>query len=120
MYAALNEQAAREALDGFEREWGKKFPSIPKLWRARWTEVVPFLAYPPEVRRMLYTTNVIESLNFQLRKVLKPKGAFPSDEAVTKLLFLALRHAKMSWKTQKYWQDAVRHFHIMFGDRFPA
>lgn len=120
VYAALNERAASEALDGFEREWGKKFPSIPKLWRARWTEVVPFLAYPPEVRRMLYTTNVIESLNFQLRKVLKPKGAFPTDEAVTKLLFLALRHAKMSWKTQKHWQDALRHFQIMFGDRLPA
>lgn len=120
VYAAANEQAARENLDAFESEWGKKFPAIPKLWRARWTEVVPFLAYPPEVRRMLYTTNVIESLNFQLRKVLKPKGAFPTDEAVTKLLFLALRHAKMSWKQQKHWQDALRHFQIMFGDRLPA
>lgn len=120
VYAAPTEQAAKEALQEFEQAWGTKFPSIPKLWRARWTEVVPFLAYPAEIRRMLYTTNVIESLNFQLRKVLKPKGAFPSDDAVTKLLYLALRHAKLSWKHQKHWHDALRHFYIMFGDRFPA
>lgn len=120
VYAALNEQEARAALDKFDADWGKKFPAIPKLWRSRWAEVVPFLAYPPEVRRMLYTTNIIESLNFQLRKVLKPKGAFPTDEAVVKLLYLALRHAKMSWKQQKYWQHALRTFQVMFGDRFPA
>lgn len=120
IYAALNEQAAREALDGFERVWGTKFPSIPKLWRSRWSEVVPFLAYPPAIRRMLYTTNVIESVNSQLRKVLKPKGAFPTDEAVVKLLYLALRHAKLSWKRPKNWTDALRHFAIVFGDRMPA
>lgn len=120
IYAAVNEQAARHALEDFEQAWGSRFPSIGRLWRARWNETVPFLAYPAEVRRMLYTTNVIESLNSQLRKVLRPKGAFPSDEAVTKILYLALRTAKMSWRTQKYWQVALRHFHIMFGDRFPA
>ena len=120
VYAALNEQAASEALDGFDRDWGARFPSIPKLWRSRWNEVVPFLAYPSEVRRMLYTTNVIESLNSQLRKVLKPKGAFPTDEAVLKILYLALRHAKLSWKAPKYWPVALRHFQIMFGERLPA
>jgi putative transposase len=78
------------------------------------------LAYPQEVRRILYTTNVIESLNFQLRKVLKPKGAFPSDEAVMKILFLALQHAKVRWKQPAYWTQAMAHFTIMFGERFPA
>lgn len=120
VYAALNEQAARDALDAFEKVWGKKFPAIPKLWRSRWNEVVPFLAYPPAIRRMLYTTNVIESLNSQLRKVLKPKGAFPNESAVTKLLYLALRRAKLSWKRPHGWPEALRHFQIVFGDRLPA
>ena len=120
IYAAETEQAARSALEAFEERWSAKYPSVAKLWRARWSEVVPFLAYPKEVRRILYTTNVIESLNFQLRKVLKPKGAFPSDEAVTKILYLALQHAKVRWKPPIYWKQAMAHFGIMFGDRFPA
>ena len=120
IYAAESESAALVALEAFEARWSAKYPSVAKLWRTRWTEVVPFLAYPKEVRRILYTTNVIESLNFQLRKVLKPKGAFPSDEAVTKILFLALQHAKVRWKPPVAWKQALAHFAIMFGDRFPA
>ena len=94
--------------------------AIGKLWRARWNEVVPFLAYPLAVRRMLYTTNLIESLNSQLRKVLRPKGAFPTDEAVGKVLFLALKYAQVKWNPQKYWREALAHFAIMFEDRLPA
>lgn len=78
------------------------------------------MAYPAEIRRTLYTTNVIESLNAQLRKVLRPKGHFPSDEAVTKILFLALQHAKVHWKPPIFWRQALAHFSLMFGDRFPA
>jgi transposase-like protein len=120
IYGAETEDAARMALDAFEERWGGKYPAIAKQWRARWAEVTPFLAYPKEVRRILYTTNIIESLNAQLRKVLKPKGAFPTDDAVAKILFLALQQAKVHWKPPVFWKQAVAHFAIMFGDRFPA
>jgi transposase-like protein len=120
VYAAENEQAAQRALAAFEERWGSKYPSIVKQWRERWSEIVPFLAYPREIRRVLYTTNTIESLNFQLRKVLKPKGHFPTDEAVAKILYLALQHAKLHWKPPTFWRQAIAHFSIVFGDRFPA
>ena len=120
VYAAENEAAARQALDAFAERWGAKYPTIAKQWRERWAEIVPFLAYPREIRRVLYTTNTIESLNFQLRKVLKPKGHFPTDEAVTKLLYLALQHAKLHWRPPIFWRQAIAHFSIVFGDRFPA
>jgi putative transposase len=120
IYAAETKEAAERALAAFEERWRAKYPAIAKQWRARWSEVVPFLAYPAEIRRTLYTTNVIESLNAQLRKVLRPKGHFPSDEAVTKILFLALQHAKVHWKPPIFWRQAVAHFSVMFGDRCPA
>lgn len=120
IYGAETEDAARLALQAFDDRWSGKYPSIAKQWRARWAEVTPFLAYPKEVRRILYTTNIIESLNAQLRKVLKPKGAFPTDDAVVKVLYLALQHAKVHWKPPIYWKQALAHFAIMFGDRFPA
>jgi len=120
IYAAENEEAAGRALALFEERWRSKYPTIGKQWRARWPEVVPFLAYPPEVRLILYTTNAIESVNAQLRKVLKPKGHFPSDDAVSKILFLALQHAKVHWKPPISWRRSMVHFSIMFGDRFPA
>jgi putative transposase len=120
IYTAQNHDLARLALEACEARWGAKYPSIGKLWRARWNEVVPFLAYPLDVRRMLYTTNLIESLNSQLRKVLRPKGAFPTDEAVGKVLFLALKYAQVKWNPQKYWREALAHFAIMFEDRLPA
>jgi putative transposase len=120
VYAAENEEAAQRALAVFEERWGTKYPTIAKQWRARWSEIVPFLAYPREIRRVLYTTNTIESLNFQLRKVLKPKGHFPTDEAVAKILYLALQHAKLHWKPPIFWRQAIAHFSIVFGDRFPA
>lgn len=120
IYAAETEEAAQRALAAFEERWRSKYPAIAKQWRVRWNEIVPFLAYPPEVRRALYTTNIIESLNAQLRKVLRPKGHFPTDEAVTKILFLALRHAKLNWKSPIFWRQTLAHFSVMFGDRYPA
>jgi putative transposase len=120
IYAAENDAAARVALEAFAEKWGAKHPSIVKLWTTRWAEVVPFLAYPAPIRKILYTTNVIESLNFQLRKVLRPKGHFPTDEAVTKILFLALQRARIHWKPPITWKQAVAHFIIVFGDRWPA
>jgi putative transposase len=120
VYAAENEETAQRALASFEERWGAKYPSIAKQWRTRWSEIVPFLAYPRKIRRALYTTNTIESLNFQRRKVLKPKGHFPTDEAVAKILYLALQHAKLRWRPPTFWRQAVAHFSIVFGDRFPA
>lgn len=120
VYSAETEEAARDALNAFDERWGTKYPAVPKLWRTRWAEVTPFLAYPKEIRSLLYTTNAIESLNAQLRKVLKPKGHFPNDDAVLKVLFLAIQLAKRRWNGPREWKAAMRHFAIVFEDRFPA
>jgi putative transposase len=120
IYSAETDLAAETALATFEQAWGAKYPTVVRLWKARWNEVVPFLAYPHEVRKILYTTNAVESLNAQLRKVLRPKGNFPNDDAVTKILFLAITRAKMRWKPAPEWKRALAQFAIMFKDRFPA
>ena len=120
IYGANTEQAAQQALDAFEERLGRKYPGVVNLWRTRWNEVVPFLAYPPEIRRILYTTNAIESLNYQLRKVLRPKGHFPNDDAVLKVVYLAIKHASFRWQPSKDWPRALHHFTIVFGDRLPA
>jgi putative transposase len=121
IYTADCEDSARVALDAFDKRWLGKYPSVSKLWHGRWNEVVPFLAYPKEIRTILYTTNVIESLNFQLRKVLRPKGHFPTDDSVTKILFLAIQRAQVKWKPSKaLWSVALAHFAIVFENRLPA
>lgn len=120
VYSAENEAAASDALDSFEKLFGKKYPIIVRMWRNRWTEVTPFLAYPTEIRKVLYTTNAIESLNFQLRKVLRNRGAFPNDEAVFKLLFLAIRNAQTKWNPSPNWLRSLAHFEIVFNGRLPA
>jgi transposase-like protein len=120
IYQAHHAQAAEAALSAFEQgPWGKKFPPIAQAWRRQWTQVIPFFAYPPEVRRIIYTTNAIESLHMRLRKIVKNRGHFPSDEAATKLLFLALRNLSKDWSMpQRTWKQAANQFAIVFGDRF--
>jgi putative transposase len=120
IYSAETEDAAALALDALHERWGRQYPGITQLWRSRWNEVVPFLAYPSEIRRILYTTNAIESLNFQLRKVLRPKGHFPTDDAVLKIVFLAIKDASFRWKPSPTWGRAKAHFAIVFADRLPA
>jgi putative transposase len=120
IYGADTEEAALGALDAFDERWRAKYPMVIKLWRSRWSEVVPFLAYPKEIRKILYTTNIIESLNAQLRKVLRPKGHFPNDDAVLKILFLAIQRAKLHWQQPIHWKKALAHFAILFEDRMPA
>jgi putative transposase len=120
IYTASTEEDARLALDAFDERFGRQYPGAVNAWRSRWPEVVPFLAYPAEIRRILYTTNAIESLNFQLRKVLRPKGHFPSDDAVLKVVYLAIKHASFRWQTPPQWPHALRHLAIVFGDRLPA
>jgi putative transposase len=120
VYGADTEAAAGHAFEAFVQRWGTKYPAVVRLWRSRWNEIVPFLSFPKEIRRILYTTNAIESLNSQLRRVLRPKGSFPNDDAVLKLLFLALQRARVRWKPAPAWKQAYNHFAIMFEDRLPA
>lgn len=119
VYTAPNEAAARDALDRVEAAWGNRYPGAIRVWRNRWADFVPFLAYPQEIRRLLYTTNVIESLNSQLRKPLRHRGPFPNDESVFKVFFLAIRNAKMRWKPAPGWIQVLAHFDIAFEGRLP-
>jgi len=121
VYTAQTEGAAEVALSAFEQRWGKRFPTIVKSWRANWERVIPFFVFPSEIRRMIYTTNAIESLNFQLRKVTKTRGHFPTDEAAIKLLYLALRNVEKNWKRPPhFWRDALNQFAIHYPGRLPA
>jgi transposase-like protein len=120
IYKAATEAAARAALDEFAASpWGAKYPTIADSWRRAWEHVIPFFAFPPEVRRVIYTTNVIESLHMQLRKIIKNRGHFPSDEAATKLLWLALRNVlSKAVRSTREWKSAMNQFAILYGDRF--
>jgi len=120
VYAAANEQAAQQALEAFaEGPWGAKYPTIVQSWRRAWENVTPFFVFPPDIRRVVYTTNAIESLNMQLRKIIKTRGHFPNDEAAIKLLWLALRNVlNKSVRTAFDWSSAMNQFAILFGERF--
>jgi len=122
IYAAASAEAAAAELDAFERgPWGAKYPTIAASWRRRWPEIIPFFAFSPAVRRILYTTNAIESLHSQVRKTIRNKGHFPSDEAATKLIYLALRNITAKWKRPpKEWHAAKTQLAIQFGNRFNA
>ena len=120
VYTALNAQAAEAALAEFERgAWGRRHPNVAAAWRRAWERVIPFFAYPPAVRKLIYTTNAIESLHSQLRKIIKTRGHFPSDDAATKLIWLALRNiAHDRHRTVREWREAMNQFAIAYGDRF--
>lgn len=121
VYTAVDADDAAKALKAFEAVWGERFPMIGKAWRERWDVITPFLAFPQEVRRAIYTTNAIEALHRILRKTLKTRGHMPNDEAALKLLFLAIRNAKKTWgNPQPKWSQARLQFAIHFGDRIPA
>ena len=117
IYRAETAEAAAAELDAFEAEWGKRYPAIGQAWRRAWEHVVPLFAFPPAIRKMIYTTNAVESLNRSLRKVIKTRGSFPSDEAALKLLYLAIQHAGVRWKPAIAWPEAKLQFMILFGDR---
>jgi len=120
IYTAASAEAAAEALDHFERSpWGQKFPSVVAAWRRAWDRVIPFFAFAPEVRRVIYTTNAIESIHARLRKIIKTRGHFPSDDAATKLIWLALRNITADWgRAAKEWRQAMNQFAIAYGERF--
>jgi putative transposase len=121
VYAADTEDGALAALVAFEKEWNERYPMVAATWRSNWERVRPFFAFPHEVRRLIYTTNAIESLNYTLRKVTRSRGHFPNDEAAVKLLYLAIRNIEKKWTRQpQYWNRALNQFAIMFEGRLPA
>jgi transposase-like protein len=119
IYTANNPDAAMVALEAFEEKWGEQLPVIGQAWREAWEHVIPFMAFPDEVRRVVYTTNAIEALNRQLRKALKTKGSFPSEDAARKLIYLAINNAVPQWTHTRGWTKALLAFKIQFGDRLP-
>jgi len=120
IYAAPSAEAAQEALEEFAAgPWGAKYPTIVQGWQRAWPHVIPFFAFPPAVRRVIYTTNAIESLHMQLRKIIKTRGHFPSDDAAIKLLWLALRNVLADKvRSAKEWKEAMNQFAILYGERF--
>jgi putative transposase len=121
IYTSATDSEAEMRLEEFAEKWDAKFPMISKSWRANWVRVIPFFAHPPEIRRIIYTTNAIESLNMSLRKVTKTRSSFPNDEAVLKLLFLALRNIAKRWTLPvQNWKAALNRFAIIYEDRMPG
>ena len=119
IYTAVDADAAQAALEAFDDKWGARFPVITQAWLNAWEYVTPFLAFPPELRRVVYTTNAIEALNRQLRKAIKTKGHFPNEEAARKLIYLAITNAVPAWTRTRNWTTALLAFKIHFGDRLP-
>jgi putative transposase len=121
IYRAATREEAELHLDEFAQKWDAQFPTISKSWRARWERITPFFAYPADIRRVIYTTNAIESVNMSLRKIIKNRGSFPTDEAAVKLLYLALQNIARKWTMPiKEWKAALNRFAILFEDRMPA
>ncbi len=120
IYTAPSAEAAQAELEAFAQGlWGTKFPTVVASWRRAWDKVIPFFAFPPEVRRVIYTTNAIESVNARLRKIIKTRGHFPSDDAATKLIWLALRNITADWgRAGHNWKAAMNQFAILYEDRF--
>ncbi|MBK7719771.1 MAG: IS256 family transposase [Simplicispira sp.] len=120
IYTAANADAALAELDAFEQgPWGQKFPTVVAAWRRAWSHVIPFFAFPPQIRRVIYTTNAIESINARLRKIIKTRGHFPSDDAAAKLIWLALRNITADWgRAAHNWKEAMNQFAILYEDRF--
>jgi len=120
IYGAGTIEEAEMALDEFSRRWDERYPAISPSWRADWNRLTVFFDYPPEIRRVIYTTNAIESLNYTLRKVLKTRGAFPNGDSILKVLYLALNRIAKRWTMPiRNWKEALNQFVILFGDRVP-
>jgi transposase-like protein len=122
IYTAPSAEAALAELDAFAHgPWGVKFPTVAAAWRRAWDKVIPFFAFPAPIRRVIYTTNAIESVNARLRKIIKTRGHFPSDDAATKLIWLALRNITADWgRAAKDWKEAMNQFAILYAERFEA
>jgi transposase-like protein len=120
IYTAANAEAALAALQQFEEgPHGQRYPSVAAGWRRAWAQVIPFFAFPPAVRKVIYTTNAIESVNARLRKIIKTRGHFPTDDAATKLIWLALRNITADWsRASRDWKEAMNQFAVLYAERF--
>ncbi|GHV53010.1 hypothetical protein AGMMS49579_11110 [Spirochaetia bacterium] len=120
IYLAPSEELAAAALEDFATVWDEKYPMISKSWRSRWTEVIPYLKFSPEIRKAIYTTNAIESVNYTIQKVIKNRQSFPNDEAAMKLIYMALQRISKKWTMPiRDWGAALNQFAIIYGDRLP-
>jgi putative transposase len=121
VYRASTAEEAQLRLEEFAIKWDRPYPTIAQMWRRNWEHVTPFFGYPAEIRKVVYTTNAIESLNMSLRKVIKTRGSFPTEEAAMKLLYMGLEHIAKKWTMPvQDWKAALQRFAILFGDRLPA
>jgi len=121
IYRAATREEAELQLSEFAQKWDAQFPTISKSWHSNWERITPFFAYPSDIRRVVYTTNAIESVNMSLRKIIKNRGSFPTDEAAVKLLYLALQNIARKWTMPiKEWKAALNRFAILFEDRMPV
>ena len=121
IYTAPTEAAASAALVAFTEQWGEQYSAIAPAWQKNWARLTPFFDYPPAVRKVVYTTKAVESLNYSLRKVIKGRGAFPHDDAIRKLLYLGLRNVAKKWTMPiRDWKTALNQFIILYGDRVPV
>jgi len=121
IYRAASAQEAEQLLTAFAEKWDTRYPSISKSWRANWARVIPMFGFPDDIRRAVYTTNAIESLNMSLRKVIKTRASFPNDDAAFKLLYLALRNIAKKWTMPiPHWSQAMQAFSIIFEGRVPT
>ncbi|QSB01471.1 IS256 family transposase [Methylomonas sp. EFPC1] len=121
IYQSATVTEAEQQLVEFEAQWSGDYPSIAQIWRRNWSRIIPFFDYPPEIRRIIYTTNAIESVNMSLRKITKNRGSFPNDEALSKLFYLALINISKKWTMPLHdWKAALNRFSIQFDDRMPS
>ena len=116
IYQSTTAEEAQRELDAFEEAWGTKYKSVVRLWRGNWGNIIPFFQFLPEIRKVIYTTNAIESLNMVMRKYTRNRRIFPNDDSALKSLFLAIREASRNWKSIHHWKPALQSFQVMFGD----
>lgn len=117
VYTALNEEESEKLLEEFGEKWDKKYPVISRLWRRNWSSIIPFFQFPLEIRHSIYTTNIIESANRQIRKIIKNKGVFPNDSSIKKIIYLSLKNASKRWTMPiKNWPLALNQFELLCGD----
>ena len=119
IYTAVDGEHAADELTTFAEKWDARYPTISQSWLERWEQITPFLAYPPDVRRVIYTTNSIEALHRQVRKIIKTRGHFPTEDAACKLIYLAITRAETKWQRVFHWPTALAAFKIQFPDRIP-
>lgn len=116
IYPSVSADEAAVELDAFETEWGEKYRAVVRLWRGNWDNIIPFFQFLPQIRKVIYTTNAIESLNMVMRKLTRNRRIFPNDDSALKALFLAIREASKNWKAIHYWKPALHSFQVMFGE----